>query len=247
MGRMIFAQDNRVEVAYGLYGPASGRDHRGIDIDTLGDGTIHSTVDGRVKYARCVARGAHGWGSTWEWGNFVWVVAADGSDHIFAHCRDGSLRVAEGQRVCAGQPLGLMGKTGNAAGDRQAEHVHYEVRRGGRAVDPTPWCGIPNRVGTTMNPRAGEKEEDEAMYVRLYGIHSAYESRDAAAKALETLAGGAKDPKEYLLARLGHAGYTDGKTRLLCCRMKRQARDRAEYTRVRAAMAAEARENEVLV
>ena len=151
---MMFAGDNRLEVQYGAYGKDSGRKHGGLDVDTTGDPTIHSTVSGRVKYARVVAKGAPGWGNTWEWGYFVWVVDDKGFSHIFAHCKANSLLVKEGQRVSAGQAIATMGKTGNAAYDRQAEHVHYEVRNAaGVAVDPCAWCGMLNRVGYAMNPK----------------------------------------------------------------------------------------------
>ena len=151
---MMFAEDNQVEVQYGVFGAASGRNHGGLDIDTKGNPTVHSTVGGRVKYARVVQKGAAGWGNTWEWGYFVWIVDDSGYSHIFAHCKANSLLVREGQRVTAGQPIAVMGKTGNAAYDRQAEHVHYEVRNPkGVAIDPCPWCGMLNLVGTAMNPK----------------------------------------------------------------------------------------------
>ena len=157
---MIFTNDNRIEVAYGVFGPASGRNHKGQDIDTTAaDRDVHSTVAGRVKWARCVAKGAAGWGNTWEWGWFVWIDAPDGTSHIFAHMQANSLRVKEGQNVAAGQVLGVMGKTGNAAGDKQAEHVHYEVRKNGVAVDPTPWSKVPNKVGTVWNTAKERKDQ----------------------------------------------------------------------------------------
>jgi hypothetical protein len=164
----IFDGDNRIETQYGVFGPASGRNHAGVDIDTSGDPTIHSTVAGKVKWAREVAKGAPGWGNTWEWGWFVWIVAEDGSEHIFAHCKPSSLKVREGELIRAGQALAVMGKSGNAAFDRQAEHVHYEVRVKGRAVDPSRWAGIPNKAGTYQNNNTIEKSEDDNMKLGIY-------------------------------------------------------------------------------
>lgn len=145
----IFKNDNVIKVGYGTFGyrRADGSVHRGVDISTTGDPEIHAVRGGRVKYARCVAKGAAGWGSTWQWGYFVWVVGDDGRDYIYAHCKADSLRVKEGQGVEAGQVLAKMGSTGNAAFDAQGAHVHFEVRKNGAAVEPTAYCGIPNKAG----------------------------------------------------------------------------------------------------
>lgn len=246
---MIFTDDNRVQAPYGVFGyrRSGGSVHAGIDVDTTGEATVHSTVAGRVKYARSVAKGAAGWGRTWEWGSFVWVVAPDGSDHIFAHCKAGSLRVSEGAPVREGQALATMGSTGNAAFDPQGEHVHYEVRQGGKAVDPTPWCGIPNRVGSTKAPAGPTHKEDDDMNVRIYKVLAAYESRKDALREFASLTGAAEDPREYLLTSLGNAGYSDGKTRIMSCRMKRGAATASIYAQVRADMQHELLENEILV
>lgn len=177
MAQFIYSEDNTVKVAYGTYNykRSNGSTHKGIDISTKGDPTIHSTVSGKVKHARVVAQGAPGWGATWEWGYFVWIVADDGTDHIFAHCKAGSLQVKQGDRVKAGQAIATMGNTGNAAFDSQGPHVHYEVRKNKNAIDPTPWCGIPNRVGTTMNPNSNpapepgnDKEESNMPYLKIF-------------------------------------------------------------------------------
>ena len=99
----------------------------------------------------------------------MWIVDDSGYSHIFAHCKANSLKVKENQRVTAGQAIAIMGKTGNAAGDRQAEHVHYEVRNPkGVAVDPTPWCGMLNRVGYAMNPKIVKPESEEDMKAGIY-------------------------------------------------------------------------------
>lgn len=178
----IFSGSNRIQVYYGVFGIASGRNHKGVDVDTLPDEDIivHSTVAGRVKWARKVEKGASGWGDTWQWGNFVWVVADNSTEHIFAHLKDDSILVNEGQEIHAGQALGTMGMTGNAVSDIQVEHVHYEVRRGGVAIDPTPWCGGCNKVGVW--PSVGYMKGEDNVY-RLYQV--VFASKDKASAQSE--------------------------------------------------------------
>lgn len=163
MPTFIFPSDNRVQVAYGTYGyrRSNGSVHAGIDIDTLGEPTIRSTVNGVVEFAGMVPQNSGG--LTWQWGYHLRILenqtapaVQNGSvRHTFAHCKAGSLLVKAGQTVQAGQPLATMGKTGNAQTSAQAEHVHYQVdrRQSGKWVpqNPTPWCGVPNAVGTTQS------------------------------------------------------------------------------------------------
>ena len=45
--------------------------------------------------------------------------------------------IAVGQTVTRGQPVALMGSTGRSTGP----HVHFEVLRNGRQVDPASFIG----------------------------------------------------------------------------------------------------------
>ena len=54
------------------------------------------------------------------------------------HLERGSLRVAAGDRVRAGDLLGWMGKTGRATG----EHLHFQLERDGVPVDPLPHLAL---------------------------------------------------------------------------------------------------------
>jgi len=82
-------------------------------------------ADGRVRFAG-VQRG---------YGNVVWVDHGGAVLTIYAHLS--SVSVHAGDPVRGGQVLGLSGSSGDADGP----HLHFEVWRWGRAVDPVPLLG----------------------------------------------------------------------------------------------------------
>ncbi|MBP2303063.1 M23 family metallopeptidase [Azospirillum picis] len=65
-------------------------------------------------------------------GNTVILDHGDGWQTIYAHLRRGSVAVKPGDRVEAGQTLGLVGLSGLT----MFPHVHFEVRRGSTVIDP---------------------------------------------------------------------------------------------------------------
>ncbi len=56
-------------------------------------------------------------------GNFVAINAGGGRFLVYCHLQPGSLRVRKGQRVQAGDPLGLVGNSGNTT----QPHLHFMV------------------------------------------------------------------------------------------------------------------------
>ncbi len=61
-------------------------------------------------------------------GNTIYVRSDDRSTiYYYAHLDGYAPRLAEGQRVSRGQPLGTVGSTGN--GDPAAPHLHFAVMR----------------------------------------------------------------------------------------------------------------------
>ena len=60
------------------------------------------------------------------------VRLAHGGDVATRYCHLSQLAVAPGQAVRRGQVIGYVGSTGLSTGP----HLHYEMYRGGRAIDP---------------------------------------------------------------------------------------------------------------
>ena len=56
---------------------------------------------------------------------------------VYAHLS--RINVKTGQPVKAGEVIGLSGRSGNATG----AHLHFEIRRWGRAEDPVTLLGGP--------------------------------------------------------------------------------------------------------
>jgi murein DD-endopeptidase len=72
-------------------------------------------------------------------GNCVEVQYPDGVMAKFLHLS--RTDVKEGQRLTAGQTVGLSGNTGHST----APHLHYELERGGRTLDPIDYHGTIRR------------------------------------------------------------------------------------------------------
>jgi hypothetical protein len=60
------------------------------------------------------------------YGNYVLIEHAPGEYTVAAHLKNGSVEVAKGQRVVAGQVIGAIGNSGASGG----VHVHFERRTG---------------------------------------------------------------------------------------------------------------------
>lgn len=96
------------------------RMHSGVDF-AAGNGTpLYATADGVVTHA--------GWES--GYGRLIKIQHEFGIETRYAHLS--KLRVKVGQRLSRGDRIGDMGASGRVTG----VHLHYEVRVGGKAVNP---------------------------------------------------------------------------------------------------------------
>lgn len=112
--------------------------HKGVDLCGT-DKTLVSPCDGVVKSSTIITDKSN---TTWEWGNYIRIDRADGLQIFMCHMA--SRKVQVGQAVKAGDVVGIEGNTGYSFGS----HCHFEVRRNGVSVDPTPYLGIANAAGT---------------------------------------------------------------------------------------------------
>lgn len=102
------------------FGPRWGRMHNGLDFAAPIGTPIYAPADGVVTFA--------GWAS--GYGRLVKIQHEFGIETRYAH--QSRIRVQVGQRVSRGDRIGDIGNSGRSTGP----HLHYEVRVGGRPVNP---------------------------------------------------------------------------------------------------------------
>lgn len=137
--------------------------HYGTDL--IGYSTVRAAGAGKVTFA--------GWMNSAA-GNTVLIDHGGGVTEVHMHLA--SFAVKRGDRVDPGDPLGLMGRTGNASGNCD----HFEIRINGKSVDPMAYTaarvtGTP-AGGSTTNPSPEEDDMSdraeimiEAMYSGIFG------------------------------------------------------------------------------
>lgn len=117
------------------YGQRWGTHHNGLDYAAPVGTPIYAVADGVVVEGKD-RTGVDGFGS-WIW---LDCQASVGRDFIYGHVVHAQIRVKRGDRVTAGQQIGVVGNEGNSTGP----HLHFEVwgppgRVGGRHEDPAAW------------------------------------------------------------------------------------------------------------
>ncbi|MDP9101435.1 MAG: M23 family metallopeptidase, partial [Actinomycetota bacterium] len=108
------------------FGMRWGRLHEGIDLAGPYGSDIRALTDGVVIMA----------GQESGYGNVIKLAHPEGIETVYGHLS--AIKVSPGQRVTAGQVIGLEGNTGHSTGP----HLHFEIRIGGVAIDPVPWLRL---------------------------------------------------------------------------------------------------------
>lgn len=103
------------------YRPKFGRYHKGVDIALKVGDTVRCALPGVVVKVKCDPKG---------YGNYVVVRHGNDLETLYAHLT--RELVVSGQKLRAGEALGLGGTTGNSTGP----HLHFETRVKGEAIDP---------------------------------------------------------------------------------------------------------------
>jgi murein DD-endopeptidase MepM/ murein hydrolase activator NlpD len=102
------------------FGPRWGRMHEGVDIAAPAGTPIRAAKSGSVAIA----------GPMGGYGNYTCINHGGGLSTCYAH--QASIGVSTGETVSQGAVIGSVGCTGSCFGD----HLHFEVRVNGSAVDP---------------------------------------------------------------------------------------------------------------
>lgn len=103
-----------------------GRNHKGVDLCASKGTAIYAVSGGKVVHASTKS----------GYGYCVIIDHGNGIQTLYAHAS--ALCVNVGQTVNAGDVVALVGSTGNSSGN----HLHFEVKVGGKNVDPKPFINL---------------------------------------------------------------------------------------------------------
>jgi len=104
--------------------PRRNHRHAGVDIRGTRGQQILATRDGVVAFSGRTAGG---------YGTMVVLDHGGGVQSLYAHAQ--TVLVQTGEKVTRGEPIALVGRTGNAT----TEHCHFEIRLENHPVDPMPY------------------------------------------------------------------------------------------------------------
>lgn len=130
------------------YGSRWGTFHAGLDFAAPIGTPIYAAADALVIEGKD-RTGVSGFGS------WIWLDAQEsaGVDLIYGHVQHAGILVRQGDRVKAGQQIGVVGNEGETTGP----HLHFEVwgppgRVGGAHRDPAAWLAGADQPGATAAP-----------------------------------------------------------------------------------------------
>jgi LysM repeat protein len=98
------------------------RMHRGMDFKAKYGVEVFASAGGRVSFA----------GVSGGYGNLIILSHGNAYNTYYGHLS--KIEVKQGQKVRRGQRIGRVGATGRVTGP----HLHFEIRKNGKAIDPLP-------------------------------------------------------------------------------------------------------------
>jgi murein DD-endopeptidase MepM/ murein hydrolase activator NlpD len=108
---------------------SGGRSHRGLDICAPLHAYVMASKSGIARVG-FVKNGM---------GKYVIIHHADGAATLYGHLS--RIRIKNNQRVRQGTIIGYVGKTGNARYKNIDPHLHFEIRKKGKCIDPLLFIG----------------------------------------------------------------------------------------------------------
>ncbi len=126
------------------YGERGRRGHAGVDIKTKEDDEVLAAFDGIVEQS----------GPYYGYGNYIVIRHAYGFSTCYSHQSKNFVEV--GQKVKAGEVIGLTGQTGRAT----TPHLHFEIRFCGKTIDPAIFFDHANHTlkAQTLTVKKGQKK-----------------------------------------------------------------------------------------
>ncbi|MBU1315571.1 MAG: peptidoglycan DD-metalloendopeptidase family protein [Alphaproteobacteria bacterium] len=151
LSRLEAVRETAKALPYGS--PAPGRtmtSRYGNRVDPfLGRLALHAGIDFRASTGEKVFSAGAGKVVAAEfsggYGNLVEIDHGYGITTRYGHLS--RILVSAGDEVSAGAVIGRAGSTGRSTGP----HIHYEVRRDGRAIDPVHFLNAGMKLGTYLN------------------------------------------------------------------------------------------------
>jgi murein DD-endopeptidase MepM/ murein hydrolase activator NlpD len=127
--------------------------HSGMDIAAPAGTPIQAAAAGQVVFS----------GTQAGYGNVVVIQHEEGYSTLYAH--NTANLVSVGTTVSQGQPIATVGSTGRSTGP----HLHFEVRKDGKRLDPVQFFA----AGNTPKSAAAAEDDSSSKIALKFGIASA--------------------------------------------------------------------------
>ena len=137
--------------------------HTGVDWAAPTGTPVYAAADGQVGFA----------GDGKGYGNLLIISHSDGLETRYAHLDKFASGISAGTAVRAGALVGYVGTTGRSTGP----HLHFEVRKSGKPVDPIPYMSGGN---TAVASSSVEQLVNRIIRVESSGNATARNARSTA-------------------------------------------------------------------